>query len=214
MPTCRSRWPARLMQTALRRMRAVRMGGDEERVVAGRDSECMQFQAALQRRRTSQAALANPDFQAALRDQAAPGRGASDCCSPRHHGSPGFVPGGPPSGTAGRRDVRSPFRPTGGPSLRDATGPVRWPEPMSHRCAGLLLALVAAPSAAQLARVETGQLTLIYFEFTESYLVPHAVAVLPQLAGVPAEDVRVRPEGTGLRVLMRTSRTPPTPARR
>ncbi len=35
--------------------------------------------------------------------------------------------------------------------------------------------LVVSPSAAQLDRLDTGQLTLIYFDFTESYLVPHAV---------------------------------------
>ncbi len=39
----------------------------------------------------------------------------------------------------------------------------------------LLTLLVVSPSAAQLARVDTGQLTIIYFDFTESYLVPHAV---------------------------------------
>lgn len=40
---------------------------------------------------------------------------------------------------------------------------------------GLLMLAVATPSAAQLARLDTGQLTLIYLDFTESYLVPHAV---------------------------------------
>jgi len=39
----------------------------------------------------------------------------------------------------------------------------------------LLTLMVASPSAAQLARVDVGQLTLIYFDLTESYLVPHAV---------------------------------------
>ncbi len=39
----------------------------------------------------------------------------------------------------------------------------------------LLTALAASPSPAQLARLDTGQLAIIYFDFTESYLVPHAV---------------------------------------
>jgi hypothetical protein len=41
--------------------------------------------------------------------------------------------------------------------------------------AGLLTCLAALPSAAQLARLDTGQLTVVYFDLTESYLVPHAV---------------------------------------
>jgi hypothetical protein len=39
----------------------------------------------------------------------------------------------------------------------------------------LLTLIDAPPCAAQLARVDIGQLTLIYFDVTESYLVPHAV---------------------------------------
>ena len=41
--------------------------------------------------------------------------------------------------------------------------------------ATLFTLLNVAPSAAQLDRLDTGQLTIIYFDFTESYLVPHAV---------------------------------------
>jgi hypothetical protein len=50
-----------------------------------------------------------------------------------------------------------------------------WPgtRPVSLAC---LLALVAAaPAGAQLARLETGPLTLVYFDPTETYLVPHTV---------------------------------------
>ncbi len=49
---------------------------------------------------------------------------------------------------------------------------------MSRRAVALafLAALfVALPAAAQLARVDAGQITVIYFDFTESYLVPHIV---------------------------------------
>ncbi len=40
------------------------------------------------------------------------------------------------------------------------------------------LLLCAPPAAAQIKRVDTGQVTLIYFDVTESYLVPHAVQSL------------------------------------
>jgi hypothetical protein len=66
---------------------------------------------------------------------------------------------------------------TGGPMSPRATVGARIPGRTVRvfALACLITLLVVAPSAAQLDRVDTGQLTLIYFDFTESYLIPHAV---------------------------------------